>query len=1277
MRKLSLLVLLAGLFLFISNSYAQLSGGSVYPINGTENAPTSFQSLKTAVTYLTANGVTGTGDAVLEFQAGYDPAADTAAGTSITIPNITGTSANLGITFRPGAGFTTKISISLAGAGSIILNGAKYITFDGRQGGSGATGLTLQNGGVNTTAATSTVQFINDAQFCTLRNLSLTNANTNSSSGAGTVYFGTTTGSTGNSNNTITNNVFGPVGGSLVSCSYHIISSGTVGFANASNTITNNEITNFSFRAIVATSGTGNNWTITGNSFYGSLTGTGTHRGVNFLTGSGSGHNISNNFFGGRAANCGGSPYTCAAYIAIDVNLDTLNTSNIQGNTIRNFTNTLTATGTGFIGISISNGKINVGTTAGNVIGSQLDTGSIKLHSTTTGAATIFSFGILVNSGAIGTLDIQNNTAGSISLNPIGVAASNTFIFRGIDNESAVLTGLTNISNNKIGGLVANSIKSTGTGRPVSVQGIASFGSATVTNDSVRNLSSSTTSGSLVGLGAFYGVTGLTYNASNNVVQNLSAFTNTTSITGFQMSLSVANVVAQINVSNNSFTNFSSTGNAAIGGITLSNGSFSGTGINGTISNNTISNFTGTSAGTSSVVFGIQGGTTVTTTLDVTSNTIANLTTATTSTTNTSASAAFGIAWPSTAVGTLNISQNNINSISCTGAAATHVIGIGVFGGGNVFRNRIYGLTNANATTAGTVKGIVARSTGTLTTTNNQISLTGITNDIGVYGIENNSAATRINAYYNSIYIGGTATGTNNTTCIFRNGAAVNSIIDAKDNILCNVRTGGTGIHCAYINNSTTPATGWDSTSGKNNYNMIILPTGATTVGVWNGASLDFAGWKTTTACDINSYLGINTAGTTSGTDVNTSNLFTSPSTGNLNIVTANAEAWYVKGRAVQIASVSNDYNGNSRSTTVAGGAPCIGSHEFTPSSTPPSSLASGAPANSTTTTYSFAGRNLGSLAWGAAGTVPASMDVTYYPGTNAPGGTGFPISSCYWVFTATGGSGFSYDITLNYDESMLGTITDESKIRVAKSDNGGTSYTPYLTPDDGSHSAGMYVLDVANNTILVYGLTSFSVFTLTDADTPLPVELSSFTSAANKNSVELKWTTASEVNNSGFDIERKEVSSSAWKKIGNVAGSGNTNSAHSYSYNDLNLATGKYNYRLKQIDLNGNYKYYNLSNEVIIGVPSKFELSQNYPNPFNPSTKINYELPFDSKVTINLFDMTGREVATVLSSVQSAGYYTVQFNGSALSSGTYFYRINAEGGSQSFTKTLKMTLVK
>ncbi|CAN5464241.1 hypothetical protein BH10BAC5_BH10BAC5_10710 [soil metagenome] len=192
-----------------------------------------------------------------------------------------------------------------------------------------------------------------------------------------------------------------------------------------------------------------------------------------------------------------------------------------------------------------------------------------------------------------------------------------------------------------------------------------------------------------------------------------------------------------------------------------------------------------------------------------------------------------------------------------------------------------------------------------------------------------------------------------------------------------------------------------------------------------------------------------------------------------------------------------------------------------------------------------------------------------------------------------------------------------------------------------------------------------------------LPVELSSFNSSVSRNNVELNWTTTNEQNNNGFDVERKLTSSSSWSKVSFVPGTGNSSLSHSYKFEDKNLATSRYNYRLKQIDVNGNFKYYDLSNEVIVGVPAKFELSQNYPNPFNPATKINYELAFDSKVSVKIFDVTGKEVASLVDGAQAAGYYSINFNASSLSSGVYFYQVSAVGGNQNFVKTLRMMLIK
>lgn len=188
---------------------------------------------------------------------------------------------------------------------------------------------------------------------------------------------------------------------------------------------------------------------------------------------------------------------------------------------------------------------------------------------------------------------------------------------------------------------------------------------------------------------------------------------------------------------------------------------------------------------------------------------------------------------------------------------------------------------------------------------------------------------------------------------------------------------------------------------------------------------------------------------------------------------------------------------------------------------------------------------------------------------------------------------------------------------------------------------------------------------------------LASFNSTVKINNVTLNWITANEINNAGFSIERKSVGENNWTSVGYVKGQGNSNIQLKYSFDDNKVSTGKYNYRLKQTDNNGNFKYYDLNNVIEVGVPSKYNLSQNYPNPFNPTTKINYELPKDSKVNITVFDVLGREVISLVNQVQKAGYYTVTADGKNLASGTYFYRLVAKSDNNDYVISKKMSIIK
>ncbi|MBN8586253.1 MAG: T9SS type A sorting domain-containing protein [Ignavibacteria bacterium] len=196
----------------------------------------------------------------------------------------------------------------------------------------------------------------------------------------------------------------------------------------------------------------------------------------------------------------------------------------------------------------------------------------------------------------------------------------------------------------------------------------------------------------------------------------------------------------------------------------------------------------------------------------------------------------------------------------------------------------------------------------------------------------------------------------------------------------------------------------------------------------------------------------------------------------------------------------------------------------------------------------------------------------------------------------------------------------------------------------------------------------------------PLPVTMESFTASAFKRDAVLSWVTSIEINNKGFEVERskKEESTgsySQWEKIGFVNGSGNTNTQTSYTFTDRKLIDGVYKYRIKQIDLNGNYEYFMPQNsaELVIGKPVNFEISQNYPNPSNPVSKIDFQVPYDTRVSLKVYDLTGKEVSVLADGNLTAGYHTVEFNGSNLASGIYIYKLTADN----FTAVKKLVLVK
>lgn len=194
-----------------------------------------------------------------------------------------------------------------------------------------------------------------------------------------------------------------------------------------------------------------------------------------------------------------------------------------------------------------------------------------------------------------------------------------------------------------------------------------------------------------------------------------------------------------------------------------------------------------------------------------------------------------------------------------------------------------------------------------------------------------------------------------------------------------------------------------------------------------------------------------------------------------------------------------------------------------------------------------------------------------------------------------------------------------------------------------------------------------------------MPVELVSFNAAIFYNSVRLEWQTATEVNNYGFDVERCETQDlryQNWEKIGFVNGHGNSNSPKFYSFVDNSNLSGSYLYRLKQIDFDGGFEYSGTVGISLMKFLQKFELEQNYPNPFNPVTKIKFIIPdvgTQHAALLQIFDVLGNKIATIINGIKQTGIHEVEFNGENLPSGIYYYTLT----SGDFRETKKMMLLK
>jgi len=227
------------------------------------------------------------------------------------------------------------------------------------------------------------------------------------------------------------------------------------------------------------------------------------------------------------------------------------------------------------------------------------------------------------------------------------------------------------------------------------------------------------------------------------------------------------------------------------------------------------------------------------------------------------------------------------------------------------------------------------------------------------------------------------------------------------------------------------------------------------------------------------------------------------------------------------------------------------------------------------------------------------------------------------------------------------------------------------------TNGTGVYVLDQNSGALVSTPIAGVSGRSLREYDLSIvPVELTSFVANVVDRSVVLNWITATEVNNQGFEIQRSEDEAS-FSNIGFVPGFGTTTEPKSYSYTDQSVTSGTYYYRLKQIDYDGSFTYSSVV-EVEVSLPTVLSLEQNYPNPFNPTTTIQFSVPVDAQVKVNIYNLVGERVAEVVSGNFAAGTHKVNFSASTLTSGIYFYQLEATGiDGNTFSSIGKMTLLK
>ena len=981
----------------------------------------------------------------------------------------------------------------------VRLDGADRVTIDGRSGGSGQF-LRFRNYSNSGPA----ILLINDAQNNTIRNCILEGSSTAVTGlTAGVINIGTTTGLNGNDNNMITFNDIRDRSDSIKTSAIGISSTGTITSLpqfNNNCTISNNNIYNFFLDGNTLPAGinilTGNSgWNIDSNSLYQTVPRAFTVSGsqitfINInnsaLVATNGNFNVRNNFIGGSAPQCGGTPLTTsipvgtALYIFRGIAMVTGQIPNtVRANTIANidWTNNSTAANTiQWNGISTGNGIHNI---TKNVIGSPTGNDNVKLSVTGAGAGFTFvrMIGLATIAATVFGGNMDSNSIGSVTFG--GTSTGGGFVLEGFSVQASVgLAANVSISNNLIGSTTtANSIRTAYTnplpGQLLLIRNLSTSGvTVTINNNILQNVTeaSASTVNGLISCILSANAGSNTPIITNNTVANINnntTITTTNAIAAVSVTSTSPNVVIAGNtIFGLNILNTGATEPGAIGVFLTGNNN-----TGGTITKNKIYGLTNQStggigiSGLSGMIFNAGN------LLTVANNMIAI--------TNGEASSLDKIAKFDNKVPVENVDNTFRTVLPGYEVPPGYRQDAKIDEESNKPAECIIAEMH-QSTAEDRVQNNVQKNIQNKSRTENKNqksetpSLNSFTNNVHVYGILDQTNSTNLQVLYNTVYLGGSSTGSFNSNCYHKNQ---NSIITLRNNLFYNNRviTGG-GFAYAVSNIATAPAAGW--LSNASNYNVFVTPD-STHIGEWGtGNAQDITQWRTISGGDNQTWYAKNTELTPAG-------LFANLSTGDLHINSSNSAAWLVSGKGLALTGQNTDFDGNARSVTIAGGVTDVGADEFT--GTPPGNpvaLQSAPPSSGGTTDYTLYGRKICTINWGTGGTYPASVNVNYFSGVAplAPNVTNpNRTSTSYWTAAAVGTfSGTIYDITWFFGDNETFSVTSPStNVLLAKNDN-----TFWMTYPQGSGNLQSELNGTAFS-VKVRGLLGFSSFTLSDAALP------------------------------------------------------------------------------------------------------------------------------------------------------------------------------------------------